>query len=154
VPAFVQYTTAAGAGTGLAISIDLVEFGGEAVPGLKCEPVVFGQVFVASLADLWRMKARAHVVTRPGEKTTDLDDYNWLMRQMVDGEVEYDPVELLEMLLSELEVREHVFSRSDESPAPLQPRHHPAKAMHLTTTTRRLPLVFDILGNLDVLVRR
>jgi hypothetical protein len=33
-----------------------------------------------------------------------LDFYNWLMRQMVEGEVEYDPVRLPEMLLGELEV--------------------------------------------------
>ena len=100
--AFIQYTAVAGAGAGLVVSIDLVELGGEAVPGFKDEPINFGQVFVASLADLWRMKARAYVVTRPGEKASDLDDYNWLLRQMVDKNVEHDPVELLEMILGEI----------------------------------------------------
>jgi hypothetical protein len=113
---FIQYTAVAGAGAGLVVSIDLVELGGEAVPGLKYEPVVFGQEFVASLADLWRMKARAHVVTRPGEKIADLGDYNWLLRRTLQCEIEYDPVELWEMLLGELKVRQHVFSRSHKNP--------------------------------------
>lgn len=36
---------------------------------------------------------RAHVTTRSGAKIADLDDYNWLLRQMVKCEVEHDPVE-------------------------------------------------------------
>jgi hypothetical protein len=66
-------------GAGLAISIDLLDLGGKAIPAFKYEPIAFGQVMVASLTDLWRMKARAYVVTRPGEKKTDLSDYNWLL---------------------------------------------------------------------------
>jgi hypothetical protein len=97
----VQYTAVTGIGAGLVVTIDPVELGGEAVPSLKYEPIAFGPVFVASLPDLWRMKARAYVVTRPGEKARDLDDYKWLMRQMVKEKVDYDPVELLEMMLGE-----------------------------------------------------
>ncbi|KAF1841486.1 uncharacterized protein K460DRAFT_408951 [Cucurbitaria berberidis CBS 394.84] len=43
--AFIQYTSVAGAGAGFVISIDLVALGDEAMP------------FVASLPELWRMKA-------------------------------------------------------------------------------------------------
>lgn len=150
---FVQFTAVAGAGAGLVVSIDIVELGGEAVPGLKYKPVVFGQVFIASLADLWRMKARAHVVTRPGEKIADLDDYNWLLRRMVKCDVEHDPVELWEMLLGELKVREHVFSRLHKNPRAVLCHPTPRQAMHPLPATSRPPPVFDILDNRDVIVR-
>lgn len=71
-----------------------MELGGEAIPRFKYEPIAFGHVFVASLPNLWRMKARAFVVTRPGENPADLQDYNWLLQQMVAKAIEYDPVEL------------------------------------------------------------
>jgi hypothetical protein len=98
---FIQYTACSGAGAGLTISIDLVELGGEAVPALKYEPIQFGDVFVASMPELWRMKARAFVVTRPGEKDEDFQHFQWLTAQMGRNNVEYDPVELLDMILSE-----------------------------------------------------
>jgi hypothetical protein len=98
---FIQYTACSGVGSGLTISIDLVELGGEAVPALKYEPIPFGDVFVASMPDLWRMKARAFVVTRPGEKDEIFHHFKWLTVQMERNNVEYDPVELLDMILAE-----------------------------------------------------
>jgi hypothetical protein len=90
------------------VSIELLALGDKAVPSLKYEPVVFGQVFVASLADLWRMKARAYLADRAGERMHDLGDYKWLERQMVERAIEYDPVELLEMILDASKVRPRV----------------------------------------------
>lgn len=103
--AFVQYTASSGAGAGITVSIDLVELGGEAVPALKYEPMAFGDAFVASIPELWRMKARAFVISRPGEKKEDLPDFIWLTAQMARNNVEYDPVELLAMILAELRAR-------------------------------------------------
>jgi hypothetical protein len=45
------------------------------------------------------MKGLAFVVGRPGEKPTDFDDFVWLQGRMMETAVEYDPVELLEMIL-------------------------------------------------------
>lgn len=98
---FVQYIVPAGAGAGIAVSIDLLELGGEAVPSLRHAAVEFHGCFVASLPDLWRMKARAFVLTRPKEKSSDLQDYNWILSRMVELSVEYDPIELLDMIFSE-----------------------------------------------------
>jgi hypothetical protein len=95
----VQYTACLGAGADVTIDIDLVELGDEACPALKHEPMAFGEAFVASMPDLWRLKAMAFVVNRPGEKEDDRLDFEWLTRQMVATSVEYDPVELWEMML-------------------------------------------------------
>jgi len=54
---FIQYTACSGAGADLTISIDLVEYGGETVPALKYKPIQFRDVFVASMPELWWMKA-------------------------------------------------------------------------------------------------
>lgn len=70
-----MYTAVLGAGAGLCIAVDLVELGGEACPSLICEPVAFSDVYAAALPDLWRMKARAFVVTRPNEKPSDFYDF-------------------------------------------------------------------------------
>jgi hypothetical protein len=48
--------TISGLGAGLAINIDLIELGGEAVPILLEEPLGRGDVYVATLVDLWRMR--------------------------------------------------------------------------------------------------
>lgn len=56
-------------------------------------------MFVASLADLWRSKARAYVADRADKRMHDLRNYKWLERQMVQKAVEYDAVGLLEMIL-------------------------------------------------------
>ncbi|KAH7402420.1 hypothetical protein BKA66DRAFT_435844 [Pyrenochaeta sp. MPI-SDFR-AT-0127] len=119
---FIQYSAPAGAGTGIAVSIDLIELGGEVMPGFMYEAIAFGDVFVASLPELWRMKARAFAVTRPGEKVADLEDYKWLSRQMRDKAVEYDLVEVLDMILGELRARHHVPSRGPRAPPKLSPR--------------------------------
>lgn len=85
------------------MKIDLIDLGGEAVPNLLWAPIRFGDIYVASMPDLWRMKARAHIVTRPGEKGADMEDFVWLQQQMVKQRIDYDPVELLRMLLGELQ---------------------------------------------------
>lgn len=97
-------------GTGVCLKIDLIELGGEAVPNLLRAPVQFGDVYVASMADLWRMKARTHIVTRPGEKGADMEDFVWLQKQMMKQRLDYDPVELLEMLLGEMQGKWPYFS--------------------------------------------
>jgi hypothetical protein len=56
------------------------------------------------------MKARAFV-DRAGEKLY-LVDFNWLVSQMVVEGVEYDPVELLEMIVMECgSCKHHVIAR-------------------------------------------
>jgi hypothetical protein len=75
-----------------------VELGGEAVPALVDEPLYMGGVYVASLVELWMMRARAFVVTRPGERPEDLDIFIWLMVEMDRQGVQYHCVDLLGML--------------------------------------------------------
>ena len=56
---FVEFAARWGAGAGVAIPIDLIDYGGEAVPSIVNEPIMVGRVCVATMMDLWRMKGRA-----------------------------------------------------------------------------------------------
>jgi len=57
------------------------------------------------MQDLWFMKARAFVVTRPGAMNNDLRDFIWLTGQMALKGIQYDPIEILKMILDELRAR-------------------------------------------------
>jgi hypothetical protein len=89
----------------------MIELGGEVVPFMLYPPVAFGEVFVASMPDLWRMKGWAFAITRPGEKARDQLDADWLVERMVALGVEYDAIEFLEMLLAESCAKTRVLDR-------------------------------------------
>jgi hypothetical protein len=156
--AFIQYTAAVGAGAGLVVSIELLALGDEAVPNFKYEPVMFGQVFVAPLADLWRMKARAYVADRAGERMHDLGDYEWLECQMVEKAVEYNAVDLTGIDIRRIQGTWYLvptcfrvnFGIPRQTFDRVTALH---QNMHNRTLTARIPPIFDILSNQDVVVR-
>jgi hypothetical protein len=51
------------------------------------------------------MKARAFVVTRPGEKDEQLSSFSVAYARMVRNNIEYYPIEHLDMILAALEAR-------------------------------------------------
>lgn len=136
----------AGAGAGLVVSIDPVELGGEAVPGLKYEPVAFGHVFVASPATsgAFGQGACDHSLRRKDSRPGRLQ-----LAAASDGQMRG-------RARSGGALREHVFSRSHKK-SPRRPMASgtplPKQVMHLLTATSRPPTAFDILDSRDVIVR-